>query len=206
MLFLDTTQCLRVKKRIMTQIQISIETTPNPATMNFKFNEKILDSSYEFKNSMEAENSPLAAKLFGFPWMTSIMLGPDFISVTKQNWVDWEVLAEPLAGIILDHIKQDLPLIQELNIYEDNSTENENDLPIIKTIKRVLDNEIRPIVAYDGGDVSFASFESDTGKLYLKFKGACSGCPSKSITLKEGIEVRMKELIPEIQEVLDFNN
>jgi Fe-S cluster biogenesis protein NfuA len=187
----------------MTHIQISIEATPNPATMNFKFSEKLLEQSFEFKNSMEAENSPLAAKLFGFPWMSSVMLGPDFVSVTKQNWVDWEVLAQPLCGLILDHINQGLPLLEELKSFNTENTDDENDSDIVKKIKRVIENEIRPIVAFDGGDVAFVNFEESTGVLYLKFKGACAGCPSKSMTLKNGIEVRMMELLPQIKEVLD---
>jgi Fe-S cluster biogenesis protein NfuA len=181
-----------------------IESTPNPATMIFRFGSSAFDRTLDFQNAQEAEVSPLAAKIFGFPWTQSVCLGPDFVSITKQDWVDWEFLAHPLADLIKSHLDQGLPLYEPL-IPQDAAVASENailatDSDVVKKIKRTLDNEIRPAVAYDGGDVVFARLES--GKLYLKFKGACAGCPSKSVTLKQGIEVRMRELYPEISEVL----
>lgn len=167
--------------------------------MKFKFSQKLLDSCFDFPNSIEAERSPLAAKIFGFPWTSHIYLGEDFIAVTKQDWVEWEVLAEPLAGIIRDHIDQGLGLYVDF----DTSTSDENndveDTPIVKKIKSIIQREIRPIVSLDGGDVVFAKYENNI--LYLHMRGACAGCPSKSVTLKQGIEVRIKEVLPEIQEV-----
>jgi Fe-S cluster biogenesis protein NfuA len=179
------------------KLEVRIEATPNPQTLMFKFSQKLLEEAFDCPTAQDAEKSPLAAKIFGFPWTQSVFLGQDFISVTKQDWVDWDVLAEPLANLIKEHIENGGELY--VNV-ESQGDIDENDSPLIKDIKRLLNQEIRPVVAYDGGDVGFVRF--DEGKLYLQFKGSCSGCPSKSVTLKEGIEVRVKEVFPQVQEVI----
>jgi Fe-S cluster biogenesis protein NfuA len=187
-------------KTDLSQVSVTIEATPNPATMKFCFSSPLIDQAIDFSTAQEAEDSPLASKIFGFPWTSSVFLAPDFISVTKQDWVDWEFLAEPLAGIIREHLNQQIPVFIASTSTESTAGVDENDPPLVKKIKQSIDREIRPIVAYDGGDVLFAKWDGQ--KLYLQFKGACAGCPSKSVTLKEGIEVRLKELYPEIQEVV----
>jgi NFU1 iron-sulfur cluster scaffold homolog, mitochondrial len=180
-------------------MQVTPESTPNPATMKFNLSQIIVDEPQDFPTALEAERSPLASKIFGFPWTSGVFLGPSFVSVTKQDWVDWEVLAEPLAGLIREHLESGAPILLELvaEIAEDESPE---DSEIIKQIKRILKNEIRPIVAMDGGDVVFSSY--DDGILALQMKGSCAGCPSKSATLKDGIEVRFRQALPEIKEVI----
>lgn len=172
------------------------EMTPNPATMKFQFSERLSDKTQEFTSAAESDLSPLAQKLFGFPWTESVFVGPDFVTVTKQDWVDWEVLQEPLTGLIAEHFETGGPLWVD---FTPNNDTDENDTPIIRQIKDVLSRDIRPVVALDGGDIVFAKFEE--GILHLQMKGACSGCPSSQATLKDGIEVRMKELIPEVLEV-----
>jgi Fe-S cluster biogenesis protein NfuA len=184
----------------LSQVSVTVEATPNPTTMKFRFSAPVVTEAIDFTSAQEAEDSPLASKIFGFPWTSSVFLAPHFISVSKQDWVDWDFLAEPLAGVIRDHLAQKLPVFLAAAGSLAESTVDENDSPFIKKIKQSLDREIRPIVAYDGGDVLFEKW--DGSKLYLRFKGACAGCPSKSITLKEGIEVRLKELYPEIHEVV----
>ena len=181
----------------MTQLSIQIENTPNPATLKFVASRPISDSNAEFTAANETERSPLAAKLFGFPWTSGVFIGSNFVAVTKQEWVDWDVLAEPLAGLIREHLHNDEPvLLAETEITND---EDVNDSPLIKGIKQALNREIRPVVALDGGDVVFAKLDDNI--LYLQMKGACAGCPSSSATLKQGIEVRIRELFPEITEV-----
>ncbi len=181
------------------QFQIEIEKTPNPATLKFNLNQKIAPEGHDFPNAQSTDSSPLAAKLFGFPWTSGVYIGPQFISVTKQDWVDWEVLAEPLAGLIKEHLDNNLPVLVEV-LKPEGSEENPNDPEIVKQIKRALDRDIRPIVAMDGGDVVFANYENNV--LAIQMKGSCSGCPSSQATLKEGIEVRLRELFPEIKEVI----
>lgn len=179
-------------------MNISFEPTPNPATFKFVFTEPIASMSAEFLSIDDADTSPLAEKLFGFPWVSSVFVGSDFVTVTKQDWVQWEVLAKPLSELMMDHVNSGLPVMvapQELS-----SDISENDSDIVKNIKKVLDREIRPVVALDGGDIVFYKYEDSV--LYLKMQGACSGCPSSMATLKDGVEVRMKESFPEIREVV----
>jgi Fe-S cluster biogenesis protein NfuA len=182
----------------MTRVQF--EPTPNPATMKFILPTKVTEQTHDFATAQEAEVSPLAAKIFGFPWTSRVFLGPDFLTITKQDWVDWDVLSEPLAGLIGEHLERGEPIIHEINPEAMKNDEDPNDSTVVKEIKRALNREIRPVVALDGGDVVFAKYDDHV--LYLQMKGACAGCPSSSATLKEGIEVRMRELFPEIREVV----
>lgn len=180
----------------METIKVHFENTPNPATL--KFNLPILTGcqGLEFKNVQESLGSPLANKIFGFPWTASVYLGPNFLSVTKHDWVDWQILAEPLAGLIQEHLDRgETIFIENLG----SKVEDDSD-PSIRQIKEILDRDIRPVVALDGGDVVFSRYENQV--LYLQMRGSCSGCPSSAATLKEGIEVRFKELMPEIKEVI----
>ncbi|MBX2994810.1 MAG: NifU family protein [Bdellovibrionaceae bacterium] len=180
--------------------KVRFEQTPNPATMKFLFDQKVTDKTQEFKTSQEAEISPLAAKIFGFPWTSGVFLGPDFMAVTKQDWVDWEVLAEPLSGLIQEHLDRGEPVYLDIDTTLSTNDEDPNDPPLIKDIKRAIARDIRPVVALDGGDIVFNKLQDDV--LYIQMKGACSGCPSSQATLKEGIEVRMRELFPGIKEVV----
>lgn len=178
-------------------MKVTFESTPNPSTMKFNFGQKISDQSIDFPNVEASERSPLAAKIFGFPWTSSVFLGEDFVTITKQDWVDWEILASPLAGLLGEHIESGQPVILHM---EASLDESENDSETVKHIKRILQTEIKPVVALDGGDIVFSKYEDQI--LYIHMRGACSGCPSSQATLKDGIEVRMKQAIPEIKEVL----
>lgn len=178
-------------------MKVSFESTPNPATLKFLLQQKVTDNAFDCPTPQDAERSPLAAKIFGFPWTSSVFVGQDFITVTKQDWVAWEILAEPLTGMIQEHIDKGEPIVVELQSLDDDSA---NDSPIVQNIKKLLNAEIRPVVALDGGDILFNKFENNI--LYIHMRGACAGCPSSTATLKEGIEVRMKEVFPEIHEVV----
>lgn len=182
----------------MNQFKVHYEPTPNPSTLKFVSSQVFSDHSEDFPNVQSTDNSPLAQKIFGFPWTASLFIGPDFVSVTKQDWVDWEVLADPLAGLIEEHLNRGEAIFTQK--LESQHEIDPNDPEIVKNIKMTLDREIRPVVAMDGGDIQFAKYEEST--LYIQMRGSCSGCPSSTATLKEGIEVRMKELYPEIKEVV----
>jgi Fe-S cluster biogenesis protein NfuA len=182
--------------------QVTFETTPNPATLTFNLHRPVTSEPFECSNPAEAERSPLAAKLFGFPWTASVYVGQSFISVTKHDWVDWKVLAEPLTGLIQEHLDRGEPLIADLSVAKGNNDLDANDTPIVRQIKELLNREIRPVVALDGGDIVFSKYEDNV--VYLHMKGACAGCPSSTATLKDGIEVRMKEAFPEIREVVSI--
>lgn len=185
------------------KISITPERTPNPNTMMFKINRILLEEPVEFITAKEAERSPLASKLFGFPWASGIFIGRDYISITKQDWVEWELLAEPLAGLLKEHFDSDLPLLYEsADLETSESYFDENDSQQVRLIKQVLFEEIRPALAMDGGDISFHKYENK--RVYVYMRGACSGCPSATITLKQGIETRLKEALPEIEEVISL--
>ena len=175
--------------------RVQFEATPNPQSYKFSWGEKITDTSLECANSEAALASPLATKIFGFPWAQSVFIGADFVTIEKQDWVSWDVLAEPLANLIEEHLERGEPIILAP---AEQTVEGETS-ELVEKIKWVLDHEIRPAVAVDGGDVQFVSYQQ--GYLKIAMKGACSGCPSSQITLKEGIETRLKELFSEIVSV-----
>jgi len=177
--------------------QVRFESTPNPATLKFLLQRQVTEEAFDVPNAQEAERSPLAAKLFGFPWTSAVYIGMDFITVTKQDWVEWEMLAEPLAGLIQEHLDRGEAVVLKSPASPEVS---ENDSPLVQKIKKLLNTEIRPVVALDGGDIVFNRYENNV--LYIHMRGACSGCPSSTATLKEGIEARMKEAFPEITEVV----
>lgn len=180
-------------------IQVRAEATPNPQTLRFVTNLSLTESPRDFKSVQETSNSPLARKLFGFPWTAGVFIGKDFVAITKQEWVDWETLADPLSDLILEHLERGEPVL--LKIEESSpSSSSEIESEEIKLIKKVLDEEIRPAVAMDGGDILFHKFED--GIVYLFMKGACSGCPSSTMTLKMGIETRLMQALPNIREVV----
>ncbi len=192
---------------------VRFEATPNPQTFRFSadallgkqpghaFTEKPVD----FKNAAEAQFSPLAKKLFGFPWAAGVYIGRDFITVTKQDWVDWDIIAEPLAGLIEEHLESGAPVVNARPAEVANVSANgaqPGDSAAVTEIKRVLNEEIRPMVAQDGGDVEFSKYED--GIVYLHMQGSCAGCPSSTMTLKMGIETRLQEAVPEIREVVSI--
>jgi Fe-S cluster biogenesis protein NfuA len=180
-------------------INISYENTPNPSTLKFLTHKTIADAPLEIATAADADCSPLANKIFGFPWTASVFIGVDFITVTKHDWVDWNVLAQPLANLIQEHINNNEPVVVEV-IQKGTNESLSNDSAEVKKIKEILNRDIRPLVALDGGDIVFVKYENQV--ISLQMKGACNGCPSSTATLKEGIEVRIKELMPEVREVI----
>lgn len=181
-----------------TESRVRYESTPNPSTYKFIFPEVMVDEAREFTTSQDAEISPLASKIFGFPWTSKVFIGKDFVSITKQDWVDWNVLAEPLNGLIQEHLDKGETI---MHAFDPNQASEDNDAdPVVRQIKQIIKNDIQPVVALDGGQIVFHSYKDDV--LFIQMKGSCAGCPSSTATLKEGIEVRMKELIPGLKEVV----
>lgn len=182
---------------------VTFEPTPNPNSMKFLAGQPIAPGAAEFRSAQEAASrSPLARKIFGFPWTDAVYVGPDFVTVTKQDWVDWETLGEPLADLIAEHLERgEAVLLPEAPAAGSNAAAGAaDDSPEVRLIKDVLENEIRPAVALDGGDVLFERF--DEGVVYLQMRGACSGCPSSAMTLRDGIEVRLRNAVPSIRAVV----
>ncbi len=191
------------------QPKVHFEATPNPQTLRFVCNRTITDFPAEFKTVQETARSPLAKKLFGFPWTAGVYIGKDFISVSKQDWVDWETLSEPLAGLIEEHLERGEAVILEpvkpaasSGAASGAASATASDSDDVRMIKKILEEEIRPAVAQDGGDIVFHSFENGIVSIFMQ--GSCSGCPSSTVTLKLGIEERLKSLIPSVKEVISI--
>lgn len=180
------------------KLQVIYEATPNPQSMKYIIGQVIADESIFIPDLAAARRSPLAQKLFGFPWMQAILIGPHFVTITKQDWVDWTVIADPLADLLAEHFEAG-----ELALLPPDSMEVAgDDSETVQEIKRILNDEIRPAVAMDGGDIVFRKYENEV--LYVELQGACAGCPSSTATLKDGIEVRLKERIPNLREVVSM--
>ena len=186
---------------------IQTETTPNPATLKFLPGRTIISSGgIEFKTKMDAEQNNLAKKLFVNENVTGVFIGKDFLTVTKNEGVDWESLKPSILSIILDFFSEGNEVESKTN--EDNKTEesinySEKDQEIVNKIMELLNERIKPAVAQDGGDISFVRLEE--GVVFLELRGACSGCPSSTITLKSGIENMLKYYIPEVVSVEAVN-
>lgn len=185
-------------------IDVFYESTPNPQSMKFVYTQQIANESAQFQSQADAARSPLAQKLFGFPWAKEVFVGPYFVTITKQEWVDWEMIADPLANLLKEHVENEEPVFIELQTAgpAESSTHDikEDDSPMVQKIKHVLNTEVRPAVAMDGGDIVFQDYKD--GIVYLNMLGACSGCPSSTMTLKQGVESRLKAVVPEIKEVV----
>lgn len=178
---------------------IQTEQTPNPASLKFLPGcEVMVRGTAEFKDAAAAHASPLAERLFKIPGVTGVFLSGDFITVSKIDAVSWNLLKPIVLGAIMEHFTTG----QKVMLNEDvvpGSSASEGDSDVVRQIKEILETRVRPIVAQDGGDIVFSSFES--GVVYLHMRGACAGCPSSTATLKGGIENMLKHFIPEVEEV-----
>ncbi|MDG2313635.1 MAG: NifU family protein [Alphaproteobacteria bacterium] len=178
---------------------IQTEETPNPATLKFlPGKEVIATGTADYPNVEAAAVSPLAIRLFGVPNVSGVFLGADFITVTKSADIDWQVLKPSVLGAIMEHFTSGEPVINEIVGSVHASVEGDNE-DIVSQIVELLDTRVRPAVAMDGGDIVFHGFEE--GVVYLHMQGACSGCPSSTVTLKMGIENLLRHYVPEVQEV-----
>lgn len=175
---------------------IQTETTPNPDAIKFIPGPAVAPGgSYDFRDAASADKSPLAGRLFKLNGVTGVYLGSDFISVTKGADDDWNTLKPRILAAIMDHYLTGLPAVDAAATPVAAADESD----VVKQIRDILDDRVRPAVAMDGGDIVFDRFED--GIVYLHMRGACSGCPSSTATLKSGIENMLKHFVPEVQEV-----
>jgi len=190
----------------MPAMLIETETTPNPATLKFLPGRTVMDAgTRDFATPEEAEASPLAEALFGLGDVTGVFFGRDFVSVTAAPGVEWHTLKPDVLGILLDHFSAHMPLFRPASAGfsvaadEPQFADDPADADIVEQIRDLIETRIRPAVANDGGDIVYRGF--DKGKVFLAMQGACSGCPSSSATLKNGIEQLLKYYVPEVTEV-----
>jgi Fe-S cluster biogenesis protein NfuA len=181
---------------------IQTEPTPNPATLKFIPGKIVLgDGTLDFRDKSEAIASPLAQRLFGVDGVAGVFLGSDFISVTKNEGDEWQHIKPAILGAIMEHYMSGAPVVtdgegsgEDLHEHYDPADED-----TVKTIKELLDTRVRPAVANDGGDIVFHGFKD--GVVFLHMRGACSGCPSSTATLRHGIENLLRHFCPDVQEV-----
>ena len=186
-----------------TQVYVSLEFTPNPNSLKYTVNRTLLShGAMNFTELADAQaRSPLAGRLMEVPGVSGVMIGPHFITITKGDDVDWDTVHEKSRSTIESHLSEALPVLSgeassAMNAHKGGGSAVE------QRIRDILDQEIRPAVAMDGGDITFEKFED--GIVYLYLQGACSGCQSASATLKLGIETRLKDQIPEVKEVVSI--
>ncbi|GAO40780.1 NifU-like protein [Sphingomonas changbaiensis NBRC 104936] len=189
----------------MTPMLIETETTPNPATLKFLPGRPVMTGgTRDFASPEEAESSPLAEALFDLGDVEGVFFGSDFVSVTAAPGGDWRDLKPNVLSVLLDHFSGDMPLFRAgsaagIAIEDEAPLENPEDADIVSQIKELIDTRVRPAVANDGGDIVYRGFQQ--GTVFLKMQGACSGCPSSTATLKQGIEQLLKYYVPEVTEV-----
>lgn len=178
---------------------IQTESTPNPATLKFLPDAVVLENgSADYVSADAAAVSPLAGRLFQVAGVKGVFLGHDFISVTKDGAYEWSTLKPQVLAAIMEHMTSGKPAV--LDAGAPASALSQEDLDDISAqIMELIDTRVRPAVAMDGGDIIFDRFED--GIVYLHLRGACSGCPSSSATLKSGIENMLKHYVPEVVEV-----
>jgi len=175
---------------------IQTEDTPNPATMKFLPGQQVLPrGTVDYASVDQAGNSPLARRLFALDGVEGVFLGRDFVSVTKAEAEDWAVLRPMVLGAVMDHFTSGEAVVT--GDLEEGAQADEGE--IAAQIRELIDTRVRPQVAQDGGDIVFREFRD--GVVYLSMRGACSGCPSSTMTLKNGIENMLKYYVPEVQAV-----
>ncbi|MBI1328908.1 MAG: NifU family protein [Alphaproteobacteria bacterium] len=184
---------------------IQTESTPNPQTLKFLPGRTVMGEGAvaDFPDKASAQRSPLAAALFDLDAVSRVFYGADFISVTKDG-AEWQHLKPAILAAIMDHFTRDLPLMTGGADERDDDAEpvySGEDAEIVDQIKELIETRVRPAVAGDGGDIVFKRFDPPSGVVYLHLRGSCAGCPSSTITLKNGIENMLRHFVPEVNAV-----
>ncbi|WP_133537841.1 NifU family protein [Tenacibaculum caenipelagi] len=191
-------------------VEVYAEVTPNPAVMKFGTNKALTQTDVEYTNIEEAsKSSPLAQALFSFPFVKEVFISENYISITKYDMIEWNEVYQEVRTFIRSYIQDGKNIITELpkqqtkqnvEIPKENLTDTE------AKIVDILDEYIKPAVASDGGNIAFQSYDAESKRVSVILQGACSGCPSSTVTLKNGIETMLKEMLPnQINEVVAIN-
>lgn len=190
---------------IASAMMINIETTPNPSTLKFLPGRTVMEmGTRDFATPEEAVVSPLAEALFSLGDVEGVFFGHSFISVTAAPGSNWADLKADVVSILLDHFSANMPLFVNgtaagISVPPEIDHDDPADADIIIQIKELIETRVRPAVANDGGDILYQGFNK--GTVFLKMQGACSGCPSSTATLKNGIESLLKHYVPEVTDV-----
>jgi len=181
-------------------IEIYAESTPNPAVMKFGSNRLLTEKDYEYKNREATSNSPLAVELFKYVYIKEVYIAENYVSITKNEAVEW-------TSDIVNDIRQFIKSYIEANklVIDETIAVSKIEIPTVNIeelegtsldIAGILDEYVKPAVAADGGNIIFQSYDEETQVVHVVLQGACSGCPSSTVTLKNGIETMLKEMLP----------
>lgn len=189
-------------------VSIYAESTPNPAVMKFVANKPLVNGTFEFKNKKESENAPLVQKLFGFPFVKEVFMTTNYISIMKYDMADWHDITMELREFIRIYIENGNPILEDgiLNTIIDSERVEKSESQVTSSIKKsyteleqeivdILDEYVKPAVAGDGGHIAFESFDPETKTVKVILQGACSGCPSSTATLKNGIQAMLADML-----------
>ena len=198
-----------VKSTKKVAIEIYAESTPNPSVMKFVANKMLVSQTFEYKNIDEAKDAPLAVELFKLPFVKEVFISENYISITKFDIADWTDVANEVRSFIREYIADGNTIIKEKSAPKKDETINiktENLDELSQQIVAILDEYVKPAVAADGGNIQFESYDKDSKTVNVILQGACSGCPSSTLTLKNGIENMLKQMIPnKIDSVIAIN-
>lgn len=190
-------------------VEVYAESTPNPSVLKFVANIKLVENDLEFKNSEATENAPLALDLFNFPFVKEIFISENYVSITKNDTVEWPEITVEIRSFIRQFIADGKTIALENAVQKKVSEVYNHDIELDDVSKQIIDileEYIKPAVAADGGNIMFQSYVQSSKTVNVILQGACSGCPSSTITLKNGIENMLKQLIPgKINEVVAVN-
>ena len=182
-------------------VTIYAESTPNPNVLKFVANKKLVLNAFEFKNIDEAKEAPLAQELFHFPFVKELFMDENYISISKYDMAEWNDITPEIREFIRNYLEQGKPIVtdnatasqQQTTAQEAVAFENLDDTS--KEIVNILEEYVKPAVAGDGGNIMFESYDPASKTVKVILQGACSGCPSSTITLKNGIETMLKEML-----------
>jgi len=183
---------------------IYTEITPNPASLKFVVGQVLVpQGSVDFPDVTAADDSPLAMKLFNFRFTERVFFGKNFVTITKGDDFQWEEVIPVVKDFLKAYISSDQPIFvgQLASSLASMETEETEDDPTVAKIKSLIESHVRPAVAMDGGDIIYQDFDENSGTVKLLLQGSCSGCPSSTLTLKNGIEGLLTRMVPEVKVV-----
>jgi len=182
-------------------ITIYAESTPNPAVLKFVANKKLVTAGHEFKNIDDAKEAPLAQELFHFPFVKEVYIDENYISISKYDMADWNDITLEIREFLRNYLEQGKEILSSNATISKKEAEKQADLDfenlddVSKDIVNIIEEYIKPAVASDGGNILFDSYDPESKGVKVILQGACSGCPSSTFTLKNGIENMLKEML-----------
>lgn len=190
------------------QVMIYTELSPNPNSMKFVLNFELAPEGLSFdyptiaSTAEEGKASPLASDLYQFPFVRRIFIAANFITMTKDEDTEWEDVVYDVKQFLKIYFDQENPVFAQKTIDKNTLIIDANDSTVVAKIKSTLDQYVRPAVESDGGAINFASFDEITGQVKVYLQGSCSGCPSSTVTLRDGIQRLLTTMVPEVKEVV----